>query len=291
MLHSGGEVHGELVNRNESPRTTYVRSKPPAGGQVTLEAEQVKKVTRQNAAEVKYDQIRGNVSRHGRRPVETGRMVPREPAAQAAHACTWSAWSSSTPIMPAARHGLGYQPGPRPLGHARNADDRKRLSCATRARGCCRKKSRSRSKSARKNWPSWIGRNKLKRWQPLARHRQSRPGDRQHQGNRRSVCRQRAGQASERSEIARAAIHATAVRRGAGPAASAARAWTPWSTPRCTMPTRKFACPAWSRSSTHRYKPAVSKYVQALKNKDNAIVNRAAVVPGPIERPGARSAR
>jgi hypothetical protein len=56
-LHSGGSVHGVLVNKDESPRKTYV-VKTHLGGEVTLAAEQVKKVSPQTAAQVRYDQIR-----------------------------------------------------------------------------------------------------------------------------------------------------------------------------------------------------------------------------------------
>jgi len=58
LLHNGGQVRGELVNRDQSPRKTYV-VKTPAGGQVTLDAEQVQEVKRQTAVEMQYDQIRG----------------------------------------------------------------------------------------------------------------------------------------------------------------------------------------------------------------------------------------
>jgi hypothetical protein len=61
LLHDGGRVKGELVNRDQSPRTSYV-IKTISGGQVTLEAEQVKEVKRQSAAEIKYDQIRSTYS-------------------------------------------------------------------------------------------------------------------------------------------------------------------------------------------------------------------------------------
>jgi hypothetical protein len=59
LLHSGGQVHGQLVNADQNPRKTYV-IKTASGGQVELDAEQVKKVERQNAAELRYDQIRAN---------------------------------------------------------------------------------------------------------------------------------------------------------------------------------------------------------------------------------------
>jgi hypothetical protein len=59
MLADGGEVRGELINRDESPRVSYV-IKTASGGRVTLEATQVNEVKRQNAAELKYDRIRSD---------------------------------------------------------------------------------------------------------------------------------------------------------------------------------------------------------------------------------------
>ncbi|MEX0676168.1 MAG: HEAT repeat domain-containing protein [Pirellulales bacterium] len=56
VLQSAGEVRGELVNRDESPRKAYV-IKTASGGLVTLEADQVKEVRRQSPVEMKYDQI------------------------------------------------------------------------------------------------------------------------------------------------------------------------------------------------------------------------------------------
>ncbi len=54
VLASQGEVRGQLVNRDESPRKTYV-IKTTSGGQVTLDAGQVVQVKPQSAAEMKYD--------------------------------------------------------------------------------------------------------------------------------------------------------------------------------------------------------------------------------------------
>jgi hypothetical protein len=59
LLYSGGEVRGELVNREQSPRSTYV-IKTASGGQVALDAAQVKKVEKQSAIEARYDQTRAN---------------------------------------------------------------------------------------------------------------------------------------------------------------------------------------------------------------------------------------
>lgn len=57
VLHNDGQVRGELVNRHENPRHSYI-IKTATGGRVTLQAEQVKEVKRQTAAEMKYDQVR-----------------------------------------------------------------------------------------------------------------------------------------------------------------------------------------------------------------------------------------
>lgn len=57
VLKSQGEVHGELVNKNESPRKTFV-VKTTSGGTVTLTADQVSEVKTQSPAEVKYDRYR-----------------------------------------------------------------------------------------------------------------------------------------------------------------------------------------------------------------------------------------
>jgi len=59
VLAKGGEVHGELVNRDEKPRKTYV-VKTTSGGQVKLAATQVLEVKPQSPAEVKYDRYRAD---------------------------------------------------------------------------------------------------------------------------------------------------------------------------------------------------------------------------------------
>jgi hypothetical protein len=57
VLTSQGEVHGELVNKNETPRKTYV-VKTTSGGTVSLAADQVSDVKTQTPAEVKYDRYK-----------------------------------------------------------------------------------------------------------------------------------------------------------------------------------------------------------------------------------------
>jgi HEAT repeats len=58
VLDGPGEVRGQLLNADESPRKTYV-IKTSAGGQVVLDAAAVKDVKRQSAEEMKYDRYRG----------------------------------------------------------------------------------------------------------------------------------------------------------------------------------------------------------------------------------------
>ena len=56
LLEGDGQVRGELVNRDQSPRTTYV-IKTATGGEITLDAAQVKEVKRQTAGRT---QVRAN---------------------------------------------------------------------------------------------------------------------------------------------------------------------------------------------------------------------------------------
>lgn len=57
LLHNEGQVRGQLVNPDESPRQTY-EVLTPGGGRLTLEATQVKRVVPQRAEEMAYDKIR-----------------------------------------------------------------------------------------------------------------------------------------------------------------------------------------------------------------------------------------
>jgi hypothetical protein len=58
VLNNDGQVRGQLVNKDEQPRRSWV-IETPSGGQVTLEADQVKKVIKQSPTQLKYDQIQG----------------------------------------------------------------------------------------------------------------------------------------------------------------------------------------------------------------------------------------
>lgn len=57
VLENGGTVVGEILNPDQSPRTTYV-IKTAEGAEITLEKAQVKQIIHQRADEVEYDKIR-----------------------------------------------------------------------------------------------------------------------------------------------------------------------------------------------------------------------------------------
>jgi len=57
LLHNDGQIRGEVLNKDESPRKTYV-VKTASGGQVTLTLAQIKQVLHQLPGEIEYDRIR-----------------------------------------------------------------------------------------------------------------------------------------------------------------------------------------------------------------------------------------
>jgi hypothetical protein len=56
VLTNSGEIRGELLNKDESPRKTYV-VRTASGAEVTLEKSQVAQVRTQNAAQLEYEKI------------------------------------------------------------------------------------------------------------------------------------------------------------------------------------------------------------------------------------------
>ena len=56
ILSGGGQVEGELLNLNESPRRIYI-IKTADGGRVTILKSQVKRILRKSAAERRYDEL------------------------------------------------------------------------------------------------------------------------------------------------------------------------------------------------------------------------------------------
>ena len=61
LLSNGGRVHGELVNVDQRPRTTYV-IKTAAGGRLTLARSQVKRIVNKTPLEQLYEKLRPQAS-------------------------------------------------------------------------------------------------------------------------------------------------------------------------------------------------------------------------------------
>jgi hypothetical protein len=57
VLQEGGQVRGELINKNETPRKNYT-IKTATGGHVLLSVDQVASVAKQSPAQLEYDRIR-----------------------------------------------------------------------------------------------------------------------------------------------------------------------------------------------------------------------------------------
>ncbi|HEY2762036.1 MAG TPA: hypothetical protein VGI75_14865, partial [Pirellulales bacterium] len=57
LLASGGQVCGELTNRDETPRQKFV-IRTVDGATITLERSQVKQIVSQSPAELEYEKIR-----------------------------------------------------------------------------------------------------------------------------------------------------------------------------------------------------------------------------------------
>ena len=57
VLKSGGQVEGELLNPNQSPRESFV-VRTTSGARVTLGAEQVRQKLHQRPVEIEYERVR-----------------------------------------------------------------------------------------------------------------------------------------------------------------------------------------------------------------------------------------
>ena len=94
QLANGGELRGELVNRDDSARRTFV-IRTFDGATVTLERSQVKQIVSQTPADLEYEKIRPDLCRHCRRSITAGRMVQRKIPHPRSTGCAWNeCWSS-----------------------------------------------------------------------------------------------------------------------------------------------------------------------------------------------------
>jgi hypothetical protein len=270
VLHDGGRVRGELVNRDEAPRKTYL-IKTATGGQVTLEAAQVKEVKRQGAAEMQYDRIQANYSDTVEDQWKLAEWC-RENRLYTQRKVHLERIIASDPNHAAARHALGYG-----QIHGRWVTRETLMT----ENGYVRYKGQwmlpqeleileqqRKEKLAQSEWA-----DKLKRWHAWLRTDKAE----QAEVNIKAIDDPFAAKALAKyfdTEQHRAIrmLYLDALAR-LKPAAG--------------METLvdaslhdgdeeiRIAC--LDQVASHDYKPAVRRYVQALKSKDNATINRAAI--------------
>lgn len=269
ILHNDGQVRGELLNRDENPREKYV-IKTASGGRVTLEAEQVKEVKRQTAAEMKYDQVRlsyadtvegqwklaewcreNRLSKHRRTHLE--RIIELEPNhAEARHALGYSQiqgrWTTQDDLMK--ENGYVRYAGKWMLPQeVEILEQQRKETLAQKDWG-----------TKLKRWSNWLNTDKADQAvenikaidDPFAAKALARNLD---NDQRRDV---------------RLMYIAALGRINAPPGLDALVNVS------LNDGDEEIRAAALEQIVTRQYKPAVGKYVQALRSKDNAVVNRAA---------------
>jgi uncharacterized membrane protein YgcG len=273
LLQDEGQVRGELVNRDESPRKTYV-IQTANGGQVTLDADQVKEVKRQSPAESKYDQIRADFPdtvdgqwklaewcRESRLPkqrkVHLERILEMDPNhAAARHALGFSQiqgrWVTQEQLMTENGYvrsklapGKWVLPQEKELLEQRSKETKAQLDWSARLR----------------RWHGWLDTDKA----PQA------------EANIKAIDDPYAARAlakyltSDRRREVRM-IYVEALGR-----INASAGMDALVTASLADDDEEIRLACLDQVVAHHYKPAVGRYVQALKSKDNPTVNRAAV--------------
>ncbi len=283
VLQSGGSIHGELVNRDESPRKTYV-IKTAAGGKVTLDAAEVQKVEHQTPAEMKYDQIRSTYAdtaeeqfklaqwcRENRlakqRKVHLERVIELDPDhADARHGLGYShiqgRWTTQEKLM--AENGYLRYSGKWMLPQEIELKEQDRKA----------KLAQSDWATKLKRWHGWLNSDKADQAianieaiddpyaaPPLARYLNDPKQDHPRQTRLlyvEALGRIHSGAAME--ALVEASLYDT---------------------------DDEIRLSSLEQVVAHQYKPAVSTYVKALKHKDNPVVNRAAIGLGQLKDPSA----
>ncbi len=278
ILHNEGQVRGELVNRDESPREKYV-IKTASGGRVTLEAAQVKEVKRQSSAETRYDQLRAKVpdtvegqwklaewcrenrlSKHRKTHLE--RIIELDPNhADARHALGYSQvqgrWTTQDELM-------------KENGYVRYAGkwmlpQEVEILEQTRKEALAQKDWGAKLK----RWSGWLNTDKAAQAEenikaiddPFAAKALARQLENDTRRNVRLMYVEALGR----------------INAGAGLDALV--------TASLHDADEEIRIAALDQIVTRQYKPAVAKYVQALKHKDNGIVNRAAACLAQLKDP------
>jgi hypothetical protein len=282
ILHSGGQVRGELVNRSETPRKNY-EIKLPGGGQVTLEAAQVKEVKRQSAAEMKYDQIRGDYPDTVEGQWKLAEWC-RENYLVKQRKTHLERIIELDPDHVAARRGLGYTQVQgrwvtQEMLMTQNGYVRYKNTWVL-PQEVEIKEQEAKSKSAQLEWNA-----KLKRWHTwLATDKAD-----QAEANIRAIEDPYAAPALARmltdgKDDSRYVRLLYIAALGRLDAASGMEALVNTS---LFDPDEEVRLAALDQVAEHKYRPAVGKYIKALKNNDNAILNRAAIGLAQMKDPSA----
>jgi hypothetical protein len=283
VLEGSGEVRGQLLNPDESPRTSYV-IKTASGGRVTLAADAVKEIKRQTPAEMKYDQVRGNVPDTVEAHWKMAEWC-RENKLPAERKVHLEKILTLDPNHKEARYGLGYsQIGGRWVtqeqmmsqnGYIRSKhapgkwvlpQEEEILAAQSKAT-----KAQLDWKAKLKRWSGWLGTDKgasalanIKAIDDpfavpaLAKHLET-----------------------DRRREARL-LYVEALGRVNSPPGMEVLVGTS-----LADADEEIRMAALDQVVARDYKPAVARYVRALKHKDNAVINRAAVGLGLMKDPSA----
>jgi hypothetical protein len=270
VLEGDGQVRGELVNRDQSPRTTYV-IKTASGGEITLEAAQVKEVKRQTAVELKYEQIRSKAPdtvdgqwklaewcRENRLPKQRATHLERVIALDPDHAD--------------ARHALGYS---QINGRWTTQDAQMKESGYVRYGGRWMLpqeieilETERKENLAQKDWGI-----KLKRWHAWLNTDKAA----QAEANIRAINDPYAARALARNLASEDRRNVRMLYVEALGRINASAGMDALVNASLADGDEEIRLACLEQVVSHQYKPAVAKYVQALKSKDNPTVNRAAI--------------
>jgi hypothetical protein len=283
VLEGQGEVRGELLNPDESPRTSYV-IKTASGGRVTLAADAVTEVKPQNAAEMKYDRFHADVPDTVEAQWKLAEWC-RENRLSAQRQVHLERILKLDPNHADARHGLGYsQIGGRwatqeqlmiQNGYVRSKhapgkwvlpQEEEILAAQGKAT-----KSQLDWNARLKRWSGWLGTDKAA----------SAVANIKAIDDPFAVPGLAKFLASDRRREARL-LYVEALSRIHAPAGMEVLVATS-----LADQDEEIRLAALDQVVARDYKPAVAKYVQALKHKDNAIINRAAVGLGHLKDPSA----
>lgn len=281
-LQDDGQIRGELVNKDQKPRKNYV-VKTASGGQVTLDAAQVKSVKKQSAAELQYDKIR---SKYGdtseaqweiaqwcrehkltkQRRVHLERVIELDPDhAEARHALGFShiqgRWVTQEKLMTENGYIKDKKTGKWVLPQEAELLEQDR-----------------KEKLAQTEWN-----NRVKRWNAWLHTDKAA----QAEANIRAI---------NDPFAARPLVKFLEVDQGRDTRMmyidTLGRLNAPYGMDALVRlsimdPDEEIRLACLDQVVTNKYKPALGKYVQALKSKDNPIVNRAAVCLGQLKDPNA----